>query len=520
MGAPEDNDESTASATTTTTKAGWSEIFWVGTGVEEFGERPEGRWWGGRETYRGAFIFNIGSFILPGLYNTLSKLWLAEVDPGAISIAETYNYIGIVVEVINEGLPRASYKVIGDKSRRTRSQRIGISIAMVLFQLCLGLLMSIIICSAAPAFTKSFVPKEVRSKSVEYVRIGAFSAFFSAMDVSVSACTRALDRPDVPLLISTVKTGINIILDILFVSRYRVSKGTATVNVQGIIRLCCDASGALIGLLYFIYISGLIPFRRFEAGDSRKPNFAGLMLMVKPGSYTFVESAVRNALYMWLITGIVSLGNVYNTAFTIFNAIRWGLVMVPVYALEVTSLTFVGHAWGAFKARCRRQRHATNHDLLLITRPALLSSLIALAVEIPLCLIMSFKTAYPFALYISNSDPVARITAHMWRTIDWCYIFYAVTTQLAAILLATRPRWYLYQSLMSNLLYVLPWAIVVQVKGLKSGDPWMWHALVFGGSMVFTAGAVGLMLTLWARELKGGVRTWDGDEEEEGEREE
>lgn len=99
-----------------------------------------------------------------------------------------------MVEVINEGLPRASYKVIGDKSRRTRSQRIGISNAMILFQLCLGMLMSIIICSAARSFTKSFVPDKVRDSSVEYVRIIAFSAFFSAMDVSVSACTRALDR--------------------------------------------------------------------------------------------------------------------------------------------------------------------------------------------------------------------------------------------------------------------------------------------------------------------------------------
>lgn len=316
-----------------------------------------------------------------------------------------------------------------------------------------------------------------------------------------------------------MKTAVNIILDVLFVSTYRVSKGTATIKVQGIIRLCCDASGALAGLLYFIHISGLLPFRRFEAGDTRKPNFAGLILMAKPGSYTFAESAVRNALYMWLVAGIVTLGNDYTTAFNIFNAIRWGLVMVPVQSLEVTSLTFVGHAWGAFKARARR--YATNYDLLLIIRPAVLSSLIALAVEVPLCLLMSFKTAYPFALYISNSATVARITAHMWRTIDWCYIFYAVTTQLAAILLASRPRWYLYQSLMSNLLYVLPWAIVVQVKGLESGDPWMWHALVFGGSMVFSAGTVGLVLILWAKRLKGGLGNLVGgiavDDGEEGE---
>lgn len=309
-------------------------------------------------------------------------------------------------------------------------------------------------------------------------------------------------RPDVPLLISTVKTALNIILDVLLISTYRVTKGTPDINVQAIIRLCCDAAGALTGLLYFIHISGLLPFRRFETGDSRKPDLSGLKLMLKPGSYTFIESAVRNALYLWLITGIVKLGNDYTNAWNVFNTIRWGLVMVPVNALEATSSTFVGHAWGAFKARSRKR--ATNGDLLLIARPAILSALIALMIEIPLCLVMSFKVAYPFALYISNNPVVATITAKMWKTIDWCYIFFAVTTQLAAILLATRPRWYLLQSLLSNLLWVLPWAIVVEVKGLKSGDPWMWHAIVFGGSLVFSFGAVSIVLAIWARMLKGG----------------
>lgn len=54
--------------------------------------------------------------------------------------------------------------------------------------------MSVIICSVATAFAKSFVPEEVRRESIQYVRISSFSAFFSAMDVSVTVCTRTLDR--------------------------------------------------------------------------------------------------------------------------------------------------------------------------------------------------------------------------------------------------------------------------------------------------------------------------------------
>lgn len=55
----------------------------------------------------------------------------------------------------------------------------------------------------------------------------------------------------------------------------------------------------------------------------------------------------------------------------------------------------------------------------------------------------------------------------MWRAIDWCYVFYAVTTQLATTLLATRLSWYLYQSLASKLTYVLGWPVACQVADLK-----------------------------------------------------
>ena len=225
-------------------------------------------------------------------------------------------YIGTIVEVINEGLPRAAYKVIGDKSRLSFSRRLGISNAMIISQLFLGLLMSIVICSSAKSFTESFVPREVRDKSVLYVRISAFSTFFSAIDVAVSVCTRSLDRPDVPLVISTAKTAVNIILDLLFLSTFRVTTN-ADVNTQAVIRLCCDATGALAGVAFYLYIAGLVPLKRVEnergVNDSRRPDIKGLVRILRPGSYMFTESAVRNTLYLWLVSGIVSLGNDYAT---------------------------------------------------------------------------------------------------------------------------------------------------------------------------------------------------------------
>lgn len=330
-----------------------------------------------RERYPGALIFNIVSFSLPALYATLSKLWIADIDSSLVATTDAYTYISTVAEVLNEGLPRASWLVIGNLSSRSLSQRLSLSYTLILFQSLLGLLMSIVILAAAPAFTAAFVPGAplTHAASVKYVRISAFSALASAVEVAVATSTRALDRPDVPLVISSVKFAVNIVLDLLVVSRFHVGGHTPTVNSQATVRLVCDLSAAAVGLAYFVGSSLRAWKRRLGLGDANgaaaaapaqhnntpstpapeaaQPppglSLTALKTLLPPGSLTFVESAIRNTLYLWLVSGIVAMGSDYATAWGVFNTMRWGLVMVPVQALEATSLAFVGHAWGVWR---------------------------------------------------------------------------------------------------------------------------------------------------------------------------
>lgn len=117
-----------------------------------------GRWWS-RKNYTGAFLFNIGAFILPAVYSTLVKLWEANIDSNLVVTTDVYTYIGVVAEVLNEGLPRAVWVTIADRSTRSSSSRIGLAHTLVLFQTCLGLLMSIIFLVAADGFAGTFCPE-------------------------------------------------------------------------------------------------------------------------------------------------------------------------------------------------------------------------------------------------------------------------------------------------------------------------------------------------------------------------
>jgi Na+-driven multidrug efflux pump len=315
-------------------------------------------------------LFNICAFILPALYGTLSKLWVANIDPKQVVTTDVYTYIGVIVEVINEGLPRASWLIIGDKATRSLSSRLRLSYTLITTQMILGTLLSLVFVGAASRLAGVFVPAAVRQESLKYVRISAFSALSSATEYSVSLATRSLDRPDVPLLISSVKFAINIILDFILISKFHVHGVTPTVNTQAIIRLCCDMSSAFVGLAYFIQSSRRLHGRLNN--ETVRPSLSALKILVRPGAFTFIESAVRNALYLWLVSGIISMSADYATAWGVFNSIRWGLVMVPVQALEASSLAFIGHRWGAWRA-------STGAELgrAKMTRPELISTSIS-----------------------------------------------------------------------------------------------------------------------------------------------
>ena len=60
----------------------------------------------------------------------------------------------------------------------------------------------------------------------------AFSTLSSAIEIAVGTSTRTLDRPDVPLITSSVKFLVNIIVDLLIISKFPIGTFTPTVNTQ------------------------------------------------------------------------------------------------------------------------------------------------------------------------------------------------------------------------------------------------------------------------------------------------
>ena len=131
--------------------------------------------------YWGSLVFNFITFLLPALYSTLSKLWVANIDSSQVVTTDVYTYISVVVQVLNDGLLRTAWLIIGDDSMCRLVSRISLSYTLVLFQALIGFIMTVIFLAVAESFASSFVPIDVRQSLLNYVRISAPVALSSAI---------------------------------------------------------------------------------------------------------------------------------------------------------------------------------------------------------------------------------------------------------------------------------------------------------------------------------------------------
>jgi hypothetical protein len=106
--------------------------------------------------YWGSLAFSFLTFLLPALYSTLSKLWVANIDSSQVVTTDVYTYLSVVAQILNDGLPRTAWLIIGDNSTRTPASRIGLSYTLVVFQALMCFIMTVIFVAAAESFAASF----------------------------------------------------------------------------------------------------------------------------------------------------------------------------------------------------------------------------------------------------------------------------------------------------------------------------------------------------------------------------
>lgn len=164
-------------------------------------------------------MYNLPAFLLPALHSTLSPLLVGKIDTSKVATTNVYTYLTAIGVILNDGLPQAAWTLIGDQATRSDTSRISLIYTLVLFQVICGLVTSGVVMSNARASVLLY-PDDLRNTSLIYVRLTSMLTLSSAIEMAVSNCSRALDRPDVPLFMNIVKFILNMLFDVTIMSQF------------------------------------------------------------------------------------------------------------------------------------------------------------------------------------------------------------------------------------------------------------------------------------------------------------
>ena len=124
------------------------------------------------------------------------------------------------------------------------------------------------------------------------------------------------------------------------------------------------------------------------------------------------------------------------------------------------------------------------------------------------------------ARWLTGGERVATLTIKMWhvsgdrrrrsriaslQTLNWFYALCAIGKQVGSLLLVTTPRFFFYQSIITNIFWLLPWAIAFTKLQLEAADErraLTLHAALFGGALTLSFIVTSAAAVIWTLRLK------------------
>lgn len=207
---------------------------------------------------------------------------------------------------------------------------------MMIFPIIVGALAFFL---AKPFLQMLKTPAEIISSSIIYLRIGCIGLFFVSFYNFISSMLRALGDSKTPLYFLIFSCILNVVLDIIFISVFKLGvfgAGVATVISQ-----------FLSGALCFIYAVKTNQYFKFESKDFFV-NYVMIRDTVKigvPMSFQFSMIAIS---CMALQAVVNSFGPTAVAAFTAVGKIE-EFVHLPYQTLSAALSTYCGQNYGAKK---------------------------------------------------------------------------------------------------------------------------------------------------------------------------
>ncbi|MCF2138341.1 MAG: polysaccharide biosynthesis C-terminal domain-containing protein [Candidatus Thorarchaeota archaeon] len=382
-------------------------------------------------------LFIFLALLIPRIYSIMNTYWIGHIDYSSLAIAEQYEFMGILIEIVNETIPFGILALVS-QSYKDRNSVVRQFVAGITLQLILSTTLAVIILANMSSFVDFIgTSPELAAQTVSYLSLRAIALPFASLSLLLVVGLKSMDRAKLALGIVVVNVAVNMVLDIFLVSPYPFS---LHLGLEGV------AIGYLISNVLYCGLALIasvvtLKMRLSEWGlqsilHESRPLFG-------VGGWTGIDSFVRNFFYFFVLQVLNFMGPNQYAGFQLFQRIMW-TALIPVIAISQGTSIRVGNYLN------EKNRESKIH------------SLITVSVILALLIIGGFGIIGIFAIdamgyfFTSNAEIVHYSTVMFWWQII-PYILFAVSMNLKSVFYGTGKTYnILIISIILNLCIIVP----------------------------------------------------------------
>ena len=171
------------------------------------------------------------ALLIPRIYSIANTYWVGHIDYSSLAIAEQYEFMGILIEIVNETIPFGVLALVS-QNYKDRNSIVKQLVAGVALQLILSTALALVILLNMGAFVNLIgTTPELVAQTTEYLSLRAVALPFNSLGLLLVVGLKSMDRADLGLGVVIVNVAINMVLDVLLVSPYSFS---LQLGLQGV----------------------------------------------------------------------------------------------------------------------------------------------------------------------------------------------------------------------------------------------------------------------------------------------
>ena len=263
--------------------------------------------------------------LAPTVYTTVRVFYLGSLPSEySFSIAGQLSWINLIYEIINEAiiLPLFSFigKVITNKNEFTNRVKTGMLMALGIYLI----LSTVIICFTKPLLSLMATDSSIMNASALYIRIESVANIFLILTQFVLVALVTINKSKYLYILTSARLILSLVCDIFLVSPLPIS---FNLGVNGI-----GYSNIIINIVLLSISLLLLAKEGVNVFTKTKPCFTWAKDFIKIGGVSGVESLIRNAAYILMISRMVNVVGEQGT-YWVANNVIWGWLLLPVLQL-------------------------------------------------------------------------------------------------------------------------------------------------------------------------------------------